>query len=586
MSGRLRRAAALRVRPSDAGPVWSATSAVLTDAAQRFAEGVSVRCYPRASAPAPGCCYTEHGTILIDGDLISEPGALGGELGAELRRELATLTGVLIHECGHAVHTHPAVLKECAGELIETVKLLEEARMERRLCERHPEARTFVRACVKQLVAQNIPEQGTEVSRGEAGWLVTILGARTHAGTLPAGLRAPVDELARRALGEADARRLAALMRRVSAIADGDAEAMVKAAREYREIIGEPDGAVVAAIAALLGELAEAIGDAEASAQAAIAGEGDRSDGAPDGAPDDVCDGDGDAVARARELLEEIEATLGGEVDAAKRRADEAGRLTRGGLRGGRPSGEIPTGEPGGPPGPAELRAAAQLERELRRVRARRVAREGAMRPGRFHAPGAVRAAAARALGRPAQVEAFRRREEVASPLWAPEVAVLVDTSGSMAGHHEELGRVLWSCHRAVRRLGGRVAAAGFGNGAAILVRGAARLSRVPELRCGGGTGFVDEAVRACERELRLADRHRPRLCVVISDGEMYEADRERDALERLRRYGVAVVHVGIGRPPRPMGGDRELCVPNAAECGRALGAECRAAMERHGARR
>jgi hypothetical protein len=158
---------------------------------------------------------------------------------------------------------------------------------------------------------------------------------------------------------------------------------------------------------------------------------------------------------------------------------------------------------------------------------------------------------------------------------------VLIDTSGSMAPYHHELGRVLWVCHRAIRRLGGRLAASGFGAGSAVLCRGGGRLTRVPLMQCAGGTGHVDEAIRLCEAELRLGDRRRPRLCVVVSDGEVYDAEREEAAVERLRRRGVAVVHMGIGRPPRPMGADRLVCVPDAQAAGQALGDECRSVLER-----
>jgi hypothetical protein len=118
---RLARAQALRVRPRQMGAIWGSLSVTLTEAASRYTEGVGVRIYPKASEPAPGCCYSEQATVLLDGDLISEPKALAKELTPALRAELAVLYGVLQHECGHANHTISAVDKHChkAGYLAE-----------------------------------------------------------------------------------------------------------------------------------------------------------------------------------------------------------------------------------------------------------------------------------------------------------------------------------------------------------------------------------------------------------------------------------------------------------------------------------
>jgi hypothetical protein len=576
---RLKRAAALAVKPSDVGRQWAALSVTLTDAANQFAPQVSVACYPKASAPAPGCCYTDIGTILLDGDLVSDPDSLGAEkLSSDQCRELATLTGVLLHECGHAVHSDPQVLEEAseAGVLEET-KILEEARMETRLCDRAPVARRFIQAAVRQINAPHLPDAGAAISRGQAAHVAAILGGRVHAGTLPAELRAQVDEVALAGLGEEDGEAIAELVEEVTAIADSEAEAMIDASRRYREIVGEPEAPSAESLVEALKGLRDALEESEATGQGEIV-EAEGGSGEPGGAGG-AEDGDGEPgsgkpvdedLEAARELLAEVVGELEREVEAAEGR--ENARQLLAGRGAGAADGSAPGVDPGQTPGPSERRAARELERRLRRARSRRTAREGAKMPGHFHAVGAVRQAAERSLGIPAKADPFTRAETIRGSLWAPEVAVVVDNSGSMACYFAELGRVIWVAHESIGRLGGRVATSTFGSGAALAYRCGRPLRRVPDVNCGGGTGFLGEAIKLAEGELRLSDHRRPRLMFLVSDGDLYGTEDGKPEIERLKKGGVGVIHVGIGRPSGELGASRTVVIPDAARLAGTVG--------------
>ncbi|MQA73754.1 MAG: hypothetical protein GEU88_05315 [Solirubrobacterales bacterium] len=568
MSGRLARAAALTTTPADVGPEWGALSAELSELAFRYAEGVGVRCWPKASAPAPGCCYLESGTILLDGELIREPAALGEIVAPPaLRADLAVLAGVLLHECGHANHSRLEVNARAHEEgVAEEAKLLEEPRMETRFCDRHPIAKRFVRAAVRRINVEHLPEPGTPLTRAHAAHIGVVLGGRERAGTLPEELRERVWALVEAGVGADDATKLGELVPRACEIADGDAEAMVAAARELRELVGaDSEAALPEALAGALRELIEATLEAAgAKAAGAIAGEGDG----------ELEDGE---LAEAREALERLAGRVRDEVSEAKEREER--RRNRGHGRG---RGAGFGARPGSPPGPAERAAARAMERELRRVKARRTAREGSRVPGRFAARRAMRVEADRARGVVRLPEPYVRRVEVKASLWAPEVAVAIDTSGSMAVHCDELARVVWVAAKAIRAIGGRLAVLGFGDRGEVILAAGDRLASVPEFSCRGGTERFDLAAALIWTELRFSDRRRPRLLVIVSDGVwVSHADASEAELRRIREAGVATVHVGIGGPPVEHGAARAGSIPDPAALGEILGEECRAALER-----
>ena len=178
--------------------------------------------------------------------------------------------------------------------------------------------------------------------------------------------------------------------------------------------------------------------------------------------------------------------------------------------------------------------------------------------------------------------EPYERRVEVRERLWAPEVGVAIDTSGSMSTNAKVLASVLWVAGRAIRKIGGRLCAVGFGDDGELILGPGDSLATVPEFSCNGGTERFDLAAPILERELRLHDRRRPRLLVIVSDGVwVTHSDLSEAALRKIREAGVATVHTNIGGPPRERGAERSGSIPDAASLGEVLGEESRRVLER-----
>lgn len=591
--GRLGRSVARRSRPSDFGPVWAAVTRTLTKLARHYSVTASVRCFPGASGVAPGVCDTRTKEILIDGALLgSDEAQLKGELTDALREQLAVALGVTMHEIGHANHSSHEVLAEARrARHLEEVKLLEEPRMEKQLCDRHPEAVRLIHAAVRTINAPGLPKPGAPLSRAAAAHIGVVLEGRTHAGTLPVELHRPVAALVETGLGASDAERLRELLGRVVAISDGEIEPMIAAAAELREIIGADPEAEVGDRpgAEALGELLEALAEAEgrAAAEAGAGEPGEPDAGAGGGEAGREQEGIEAANAEQRAALEEAARTIEAvarEVadDARSTELREARRGSGGYGFGGHGSSRL-TCKPGEPPGPAELRAAREFAKAIQRVRSRRIGRESSPVPGKFVAAKAMQAQAREELGAPGRPEMFRRRTELKAKLWAPEVGVAIDMSGSMGAYEEALAAVLWVASEGIRAIGGRFVAVGFGEEGQLICSSAGRLRKVPELVCGAGTERFDLAAPLLRERLRWSDRRRPRLCVIASDGIWTSAVTESEAqLAEINALGVATVAAHIGSEPgREHGAQRSVAVSDPREFGRMLGAECAGALER-----
>ena len=104
----------------------------------------------------------------------------------------------------------------------------------------------------------------------------------------------------------------------------------------------------------------------------------------------------------------------------------------------------------------------------------------------------------------------------------------------------------------------------------------------MPKFSCNGGTERFDLAAPILERELRLRDRRRPRLLVIVSDGIwVTHSDLSEAALRKIREAGVATLQTNIGGPPHERGAERSGSIPDAESLGEVLGEECRRALER-----
>jgi len=600
-----------RERASRHGEFWLALSRALTGVALSLTRGhvlatgercplTVVRCMPQATrgmADAAGLIDLRTSIVYLDGErLLGDPAAYDvAQIAERPKRRLAALGGVLRHEIGHRRHTLEQAQARIPEELRSTWRLLEEPRMEAQLCRQDPRSRALLRCSAEDVVLRELPTDTATAPRARAAAALCLVYGRAAAGVLRPEQARPATDLAERALGSDDARRLRELLDQVVWVGDADHERMAELARRFREIVGEdpPEEGAVGECRAGDG----AGGDRGESGSGE--GQGDGSGRSGRGG------GPGLSAAELEEELERVrEAVRGAAREASDRGAGEPEAHTAadeleqqlkralaseeaprgpGGLLAGLPRGSLPAAGERRAPSPPERRAAERLAAELRRIKVHATALEGrVVPPGRFSGRGAVRQASERARGAPLRGEAFRARVTKPSELFAPHVAVAIDTSGSMSAAAPALSSVLYVLAHAIRSIGGRLCAAGFGDGFALIQGAAEPALGVPAIACRGGTAFLAEALSLCEDEVDLRSARRPRLAYVVSDGAWVDSVAATRRQRELREGGVALVHVGIAAAPQTHDDEAEVvAVAEAHELADVIAAGTRRAIER-----
>jgi len=543
----LHRAAAQRGRLD---PLYQDLSDRLTVVLQRL--------YPVWALVGPGLSDPGHieihsRSIYLESDELLAPRERL-ERGELERRAVLCCLGVALHETFHATHTkrwvaeHDAQLATTDPQLASDRRLLEEPRMEAHGMRDHPPAsvrgRFIVRALGAAVTDALIPRvlaagAGTRAAAARAS---VYLQARTHYGIIDATALADLTRVWAEVLGAADLRALDDLYARVIWIPDGDIPALTAAAREYREIVGEPDPNPTD-------------GDADADS------DGDSSGGGPD-------DAVAEALERARAAqLEQLneEPDLQQLLDAITR--SDPGPPGRGGAGTGAPSGRMPDRGVDRPPAPDEIQHARRYATQLRQALAHGTRRIDKRIPGgRFDGRAYARGRAQRATGRPVTVHPWRITRQVRAPIQAPHVALVIDTSGSMSRYEYALGPIAWILTDGLRQIDGRCAIALFGNGATLLTDGRNPLSLVPEVRTGGGTAFAGDAIALAADQLEMTNPRRPRFVYVISDGGWYDTQAGVEKIHWLREHGVPVIHLSIAIAPLSVDADRITVIDDPAD--------------------
>lgn len=560
-----RRIPAEQVQPSAVGRSWGLASAVLTKAALGIAQGVLVKCYPRASSPAPGLINMLTRNILVDGELFGcDPEEIPVQPDREQLKQLMVVLGVTCHECGHANHTPcPAEYEAVPKELLSDAQKLEEARMEARANESHPRCTKYLRAAVGKLLLEHAPANpGAPMGRAEAVRQAVLVLGRVPAGSVLQSEVASAEAELVQVLGDKDVARVKDIVAEVCTASDEEAiPALISAARKLAAI--EPPPPEEGGAGGSQGEDGSGSGGPGGLSWADVE---DIIEAGADNWREVSVDGEKGDAQLARELGELARALASGEAKPA----------TGGGLYGGigLSGPEIPpTG--GRPPVAVELVAVSRLATALRQARSTRLIREGKVAPpGRFSGRGAMRQASELDRGAPVRGLAFRTRRTVIQELWHPQVGIVVDVSASMDSHRGALASVLWVVHTAVEEIDGRAGASLFSTEAKLLCAPGRRLTQVPVVTTAVGTTAAGEAIDVLRDALPLGDRRRPRLVVMIGDGLWHASDGEREISE-LQASGCGVVSVGIGSEPVPHGEDRVVAVSDPLEIAAVIGRAC-----------
>jgi hypothetical protein len=591
----LHRAAAQRGRLD---PLYQDLSEQLTRILQRL--------YPVWALIGPGLSDPGHievhsRWIYLDADELLGPRErlLAGELP---RRHILRTFGVAFHETFHGKHTKRWTVERTValersqdhGErrLGADRRLLEEPRMEAHGCRDFApgsvRGRFVVRALQAAVTDTLLPRfadellvpalAGRPVTRELSGTSAVYLRSRTRYGVAePATLRW-LDPIWATVLGVHDVAALDALFDRLIWIADGDDDALDRAAREYRAIIGEPEpedgagGDPSGAGRRATGSADVSAGDAtdrDAIDTPAPAGGSSNAD-AGDHAPtvDSLAEALEHAIARARaggleQLAHEVE--LQALLDEVAQRGADA--PARGGVGTGAPSGRMPDRGVDRPPFADEVAHARRFATRLRQAITLGTRTIDKRTPGgRFDGRAYARAQAQRSHGRPVSAHPWRVTRHITAPLQEPHVALVIDTSGSMSAYQYALGPIAWILTEGLRQIGGRCAIALFGSGAELLTDGAQRLTLVPGIRTGGGTAFAGDAVVAASDCLEMTNPRRPRFAYVLSDGGWWDTPAGVERIRWLAGHGVPAIHIAIGAAPLSVEADRIVVITDPAD--------------------
>ena len=547
------------------------------------------RLYPVWALIGPGLSDPGHieihsRTVYLDSETL-----LGSRVeiasGRLERRAILRCFGVALHETMHAKHTkrwaieHDIALSESADpterQLAVDRRLLEEPRMEAHGVREFPAdslrgrfVRRALQAAVIDVILPAFAERplvgvpGGSVSRDLASRAHVYLWARTHYGISDAQALAPLQAIWRSVLGEPDLQALDDLYARLAWIPDGELERMDDAAREYRQIVGEPD------TPPLSGAAGQDAGPGEGGGGAAN-GEADRA-GADGGAgAGSLADALEQAIASAcADQLEQLDhdVDLGRVLRDAARGRTPSRNLGRG--RGtGLPTGRMPDRGVDRPPYPDEVQHARRYANRLRQALTHGIRQIDKRTPGgRFDGRAYTRGRAEHAAGRPVTTHPWRIIRQVTAPIQEPHVGLIIDTSGSMGGYEYALGPIAWILTDGLRQIGGRCATALFGNGVSLLADGRHPLPRVPGVRTGGGTAFAGDAIELVSEALEMTNPRRPRFVYVLSDGGWSDTRAGVERIRWLAELGVPTIHLSIGIAPLSVECDRITVITDPAQ--------------------
>ena len=550
------------------------------------------RLYPVWILIAPGLSSPGHielksRTVYLDSEeLLGELGDIAA--GRLERRAILRCFGVAAHETFHAKHTKVWVserdveLAKTDRLLVRDRRLLEEPRMEAHGFRDHGAATRrgrFLHAAVRIAVADCIlPPMAAQlavggmlggVSRDLAGFTMAYLKARAAYGGIEPAAIAPLEPVWEAALGADDKHRLEDLFGRLVWCPDGDSDALTHYAREYRDIIGEEDPQLTAALGGESGDATTGPGEgADAETDAEVGGQSDDRPGKS------VSEALAEAIEAAQQTAGEAadqDATVTEQADRANPRGP-GGRGGRSAGRGngsgvGAASGRLPDRGVDRPPFSDEVQQARKFAHALAKARTigRRVITKRTP-GGRFNARSWMRGKGECASGAPARSTPWEITLERRARLEDPHVAVIVDTSGSMGGYEYALGPVTWTLHEGLRLVGGRMAVSLFGNGSALLTDGKRPMPLVPGIKTGGGTQHADDALTLACDQLDMANRSRPRFIYCLSDGGWYDTEAGVQRIRELAEQCVPTIHVSIGIEPLSVEADRIVVITDPAD--------------------
>jgi hypothetical protein len=521
--------------PAKAGPGWRALSEAQTALAAKRTGGkpYTVMTAPGASPGAPGVCAPGAARILLEGELLPEsPENLQPEESEDHFRALATLHGVFVHECGHARHTPESrpQLEGINDQVLQSVILLEEIRMEARVVEDNPDDAKWLRASAKNIILENseLPDAGSALAS------TVLVEGRVFAGSLEQEDVREIAKLSEELLEKDTKKEALRIARETTSLRDDDVQGLLRLAEDLAKLFPKDasSDSLKDAIESALGEAAEMA--------------------------------EGEGMEEMAELLRSAEARA--EIRKALAASEEN---TVGAATGSEP------GEGEREATTKERLARNRLAEKLKRVRWReriKTKRSSLLPPGRLRTREALRRSAEADAGKLASAKPWKRTVRKTVPYPKLTMGILLDTSGSMSYSADEISGSLWAIANATADNGGMVAASLFGNTTKTIVSAGNPPRHVKQFQPHGGTDHVRGGIELLSDELVWEREEGPRILTIISDGYwMHERDAIR-AIEEIRDRGILVIHIGVGSAPPDRGADETLAIRSVADLPEVLG--------------
>ncbi|GHE80848.1 hypothetical protein GCM10017786_08880 [Amycolatopsis deserti] len=559
-------------------PEWLTLSAALADEVPVIADrdDLLVTIAPGAGGGAAACFYPGPALIEVDGNHLKVDPATVDAANIGDRTRYAATWGALTHECGHAKHTAWDPPEDAPPGVVDAAMLLEEARMEAAHIRRRPDDRHWLRACVKELVADDLhlfadPATAPQMTPADAARSAALLLGRADGGVLTESEVAPLARVIEDVLGPDTVDKLRAVWRAALHTADDDGETMLDLGRQWCEILatdpnqptppgtsGTPNGTGSLA-PGTPSPMAEAIATVLDNVAANVARQPPPEDPAARA-----------AAAQAREK-------------AARKEAERAARKTfrPGGPRDGR------TALAGTrPPTHDERTAARVLARALDTAGARErsaVKTSSVVPPGRLRMRGALAADAQRAAGALPTAEPFTRITRTATPTPPLRLGIACDVSGTMRWARDHVASAAWILATAARhtRVPADTATVIFGNHVRPLTYPGRTPAVVTEFKSDDNWEDIPTAIAALDGALGLSSPGAARLLVIVSDGQFRDQPRAegQKRLNRLRAAGCAVLWLTTSKSDTPLDGARVHLLTDPATTAQAIGRAATAAL-------
>lgn len=510
------------------------------------------------------------------------------------RAEHPAFIGAVAHEASHSVHTFFPEGQGMTGVEWKVWTWLEESRCELNHITRRPTDRSFIRACINDIVKATFKPDESDNSAWQAACAAALLLARVDSGVLTDDDVEEVREMVIETLGTDTLDELRVAWASNFATADDDPAGQAECARAFAAAI-EPQvrkeqDEELERLEELFKRLFEAMTEHGCHAEpkpgeGGDAGESDKdidSDGHDAGETDhQEFTGHGKslpgAVLRAAEAAAEDEKREIGEIvwertrDAVADKADADARAqaakdvvnarsvaARTFTRGAEGTPSFPDRQRAiigtRNATPEERVAANVIGRALDAAKYRDRARttvSSLVPPGRLRGRAAVAAAADRSMGRATAAQPWKRAVRRHTDETTLTVGIMSDVSGSMGSLTAPLASASWIMATAGHRVQANVASVVFGDSVTPIVYPGKAPAQVTQFSAHGGSEAFKSGFLALEGALGLLSGSGARLLVVASDNHLVnsvDSQFRTAVLPKLLAAGVGVLWVSWGR--------------------------------------